>query len=583
MAVDVNLVFLTVDAAVSARRKVRPQQGWRCAGFDDPLLDGPVSRRLAVVDIDPVSGLVAPGARFVPPKRSQKYATFDTNDRQAMMQVSVFTTVMRVIDLFESEEALGRRLTWAFPGEQLLIVPRAGEWANAFYDRDSRSLQFFYFTPDADTDKPVAARRVIYTALSPDIVSHEAGHAVLDAIAPDLYDAITPQALAMHEAIADLVAVFFTFEIGDLRNSVLKEAGGDLANAREFGWIAEEFGSELSQHGADQYLRSLFSEAHIDSSRKDKNFLASDEPHDLSVVLSAAIFQVLITEHRAIRAERAKETGKSEFSVSGYALYVAAEKVRRILFRALDYLPPGDASFADLGRAMIAADKASFPDAEDGRIRVNLAAELERRGIVPDADDLEPMPVLRRNPFDGCDMDALIASDWVAYQLVGANRDAFCVPADASFEVRPRLRVQKACGAGDKKTVIEELILKISWTDTEPFRNRRGLPTRRRLLRGTTVVIDLASGAIRLRLSNNPACLRGGETAEKALAQSRSRYLTGLLDQGLLTPVNPSDAPAVRRLGLIPAEETAGALRVKGLGRMLHLHRHAGPVREDPS
>lgn len=32
------------------------------------------------------------------------------------------------------------------------------------------------------------------------------------------------------------------------------------------------------------------------------------------------------------------------------------------VFRALDYLPPGDISFADYGRAIIAADQAIYPD-----------------------------------------------------------------------------------------------------------------------------------------------------------------------------------------------------------------------------
>jgi hypothetical protein len=570
---DVELVFLTVDGAVSSRADVRTEQAWPLKNFDEPLLDGPVSRRVAVVDLDPQTGLVAPGARLER-KAKQKYARFATKgDRQALIQVSVFTTVMRVLKLFESKEALGRPLSWAFPGEQLLVVPRAGEWANAFYDRESRSLQFFFFTPAADMAKPAKDRRVIYTALSPDIVAHEAGHAVLDAIAPDLYDAITPQALAMHEAIADLVAVFFTFEIHDLRLHVLKQAKGDLAAAREFGWIAEEFGTELAENG-DQYLRSLLSETHINAERKDGDYLKSDEPHDLSVVLSACVFRTLILEHRRERAEIAKEEGIEEFSASGKALYTAGQKVRRILFRGLDYLPPGDASFADLGRAMVAADVAAYPEAKYATIRNDLCDEMVRRGIAKSSADFAPMPPLKRSPFEGLDLDTLVSSDWVAYQLITENRDAFCVPDEVSFEVRPRLQVTKAYRRENEDIDIEEIILKISWTDTEPFRNKRGLPTKKRLRRGTTVVIDAKSGAVRLRLTNNPACSPSGPDAEKALVKSRSLYLLSLMDEGLLVPVNAEDVPAVRRLGLIPAEETAGALRVKGLGRMLHLHSH---------
>src|SRR6185295_18081466 len=111
-----------------------------------------------------------------------------------VLSVSVFGTVHKVISLFEEPDTLGRRIDWAFDGPQLLVVPRAGDTANAFYERYSRSLQFFH------VDRPGVGR--VYTAASQDIVAHETGHAVLDAIAPDLYDAVTPQSLAMHEAIA---------------------------------------------------------------------------------------------------------------------------------------------------------------------------------------------------------------------------------------------------------------------------------------------------------------------------------------------------------------------------------------------
>lgn len=577
---DVDLVFITVDKTVLARRKgVRKTQKWRRNDWQEPLLDGPVGRRVAVVDIDPKTGALAPGAVFERPAKGR--AHFDTDASElALMQVSVFTTVLRVLDLFEEAEALGRRVKWAFSGEQLLVVPRAGEWANAFYDRESRSLQFFFFTPDADADLPKKKRRTIYTSLSPDIVAHEAGHAVLDAIAPDLYDAVTPQALAMHEAIADLIAAFFTFEINHLREQVMKATGGDLAKANELGWIAEEFGSELESGGA-HYLRSLYTSAHLDQKRGGEDFISSVEPHDLSVVLSGAIFQVLIDECHLQRTKIAKAEKKTEFSASGKALYKAASFVRRMLFRGLDYLPPGDASFADLGRAMVAADAAGFPDPKDERLRQALRKEFKKRGVIAEESELDAMATLSPDPFADIDIDALVASDWVAYQFVDKNAAAFCLPKDASFEVRPRLETEKSYYRQGKNEVEREIILKVSWTEAEDYRNRRGLPSQRRLRRGTTFVIDPGAKRIKLRLSSTPRARPNGAEAEVALARSRDLFIDTLVEEGVLAPVEGADAHAVRRLGLVPAEAVAGALRIRGLGRTLHLRTPEGPPQSD--
>ena len=126
------------------------------------------------------------------------------------MKVSVFGTVLKTMRLFERDDTLGRQLSWSFNAPQLLVVPRAGEWTNAYYERDSHSLQFFYFPsvrPPYET---------VYTSLSHDIVAHETGHAILDGIAPDLYNAVTPQSLALHEAVADLTALMMAFKSPNL-------------------------------------------------------------------------------------------------------------------------------------------------------------------------------------------------------------------------------------------------------------------------------------------------------------------------------------------------------------------------------
>ena len=77
---------------------------------------------------------------------------------------------------------LGRRITWAFEGNRLIVLPHAGFGENAYYDRASKSLQFYYFNGPNGT---------VYTCLSSDIVNHEFGHAVLDGLQPYYYESVT--------------------------------------------------------------------------------------------------------------------------------------------------------------------------------------------------------------------------------------------------------------------------------------------------------------------------------------------------------------------------------------------------------
>src|SRR5687768_14576923 len=182
---------------------------------EDHFLDGPITPRVAVVDLDPSTEELVPGAVFQLPTRNQKLGRYDVDRDDVMsstfIQVSVFATVYRTMYLFEQPKVLGRKVRWGFDAAQLLVVPRAGWMENAFYERRSHSLQFFSFEADG---------KVIHTALSRDIVAHETAHAVIDGIVPDLYDALDAQSLALHEGIADLTAMLMAITSSRLRKDI---------------------------------------------------------------------------------------------------------------------------------------------------------------------------------------------------------------------------------------------------------------------------------------------------------------------------------------------------------------------------
>ncbi|TIM05505.1 hypothetical protein [Mesorhizobium sp.] len=546
-------------------------QGWEYPAAE-PLLDGPVSRRVAVIDLDPDTGAVTPGAHFVPPKgRAQgRYEVKSELDFDAanFKQVSVFTAVMKMMSIFETPDVLGRNLRWAFDGEQLLIVPRAGKMANAFYHRDSRSLQFFF------VDDPNKPGKLVYTCLSPDIVAHETTHAILDGIAPDLYNATSPQSLAMHEAIADLGAVMLAVRTDRLLRQVMLDTGGDIRKAKAFNRIAQQFGEAL--YGEGRPLRDLFNEA----SMRDPGDLDLNEPHDLSMVLTGALYALLVAEYEEIRQEdyeekleqeksRRKQAGlpaltKKEkegirFSVSGFALFKASEKFKRIAFRALDYLPPGEVSFADYGRAMVAADIYSNPD--DPEPREFIRKEFESRGMVEDARKLEPVEPDFDLPAD-LDLEQLARSDWAAYQFAEVWRERLMIPESVPFEVRPRLDVtRKTWRKHGEPAMTRALLFKVAWQAAQEFQSGDFF-SEVAVTRGTTLAIDWETRKVRTLLSTSPDHPSQRDASTARNNAMRETFLAASIAEGSLEIGSPN------------VQIQNDTLRVRAMGQMLHMMGH---------
>jgi hypothetical protein len=152
--------------------------------------------------------------------------------------------VQRALDFFESGFALGRRIPWGFDGNRLILVPHAGPGENAYYDRQSHSLQFYYF------DRPEGR---VYTSLSTDIVNHEFGHAVLDGIRPHFIEGVLPETAAFHEFIGDLTAILITLRNTAFRKRLVAETEGDLSKDSTLSNLAEQFGRTVQDK---PYLRS---------------------------------------------------------------------------------------------------------------------------------------------------------------------------------------------------------------------------------------------------------------------------------------------------------------------------------------
>lgn len=582
-----RIPVIVKDPVVSNYRNVSPTE---LITIDEGVfLDGPVSPRVAVLDFEPGVGSLSEPARYLAPTGSRTLGRYeipiplgalDAEVHVVAAAVSVFGVVHKTMIMFEEEDALGRKVDWAFDAPQLLVVPRAGEMPNAFYERESHSLQFFFFDHEGPTGK---AR--IFTSHSQDIVAHETAHALLDGVAPDLYDAISPQALAIHEAVADLAALVVSLRCRQLTRKVLENVNGDLGNSNVFSGLAEQFGMAI--HPSRNYLRNLNDDATIGGNAP----VATEDPHDLSRVLSGAFYRMFLTTYDGLRQSTegghpdrnslvsAPEAAYVEQVALGQqsdsqpgrnrapslhenekALFVAADRLKRTLLRGLDYLPPGDVNFADLARAVVAADEASHPDS--GTIRTWLIDEFVRRGVAQSAADLEVETNIEHMAIAHLDVEELIASDFAAYAFAQANTDLLRIPNSTPFEVRPRLDVTKLYWHRSGKRRVREVLLKVTWSIIEDSHTGGALPSRRRCRAGTTLAIGLDRDIPYIRAlittRREASDLTATDELLKKLVASEELNVTAIPSS--LNPLS----------GAIVAEIGSDVLRVRGLARSLH-------------
>jgi hypothetical protein len=342
-----------------------------------------------------------------------------------------------------------------------------------------------------------------------------------------------------------------------LRRTVLDQTGGSIANPTAFSSIAEEFGAGRQASGQLRPLRALLNE-----NRLPKSGGARWAPHELSEILSGALYSVMVRMHE----KRKKDNpGWS----TGKALFVASEQFKRMVLRALDYLPPGEISFADYGRAITAADEAFHPTFGDERTWI--AKEFERREIVQSASELEvrldadQVAALNRVLSD-TDLPRLVNSDWAAYTFANTHRELLGIPDGLALWVRPRLDVTKQYWLGKDNTKnVRECIFKVSWDTEEKNPATRGLPEKRQITVGMTLAIDWEKRTVRTLLTSDSADHRGSADRDAMLLQLHS--------DGLLRIGEEAIGPDGKPMRSVPLAEVSGnLLRVRRSARMLHIH-----------
>ena len=106
----------------------------------------------------------------------------------------------------------GKLKGWGGSSPKLLtLTPNGGVQLNAGYTQ--AGLDFYEFTTGTKTT---------FSGASTDVVAHEAGHAFLDLLRPDLWFTTFPETNAFHEAFGDCIAIVTALSDKDTRELLLK-------------------------------------------------------------------------------------------------------------------------------------------------------------------------------------------------------------------------------------------------------------------------------------------------------------------------------------------------------------------------
>lgn len=253
--------------------------------------------------------------------------------------------------------------TWQ-RGRALDVLLDAGVDLNAYYDR--RTLSFFHDQVGSET---------VYSGESPDIVCHELGHAVLDAVRPELWAAASDEAAAFHESFGDISAILSGLQIPAFRAEILKETDGNLYRNSRLSRIGEQLGWALNQRRPDQASPDALRNASNSFFYTDSIMLPpsgpdsqlTSQPHSFSRVFTGGFFDALSGMFSILAGAPTEDN-----------LLQASDDAARLIVDAVLAAPVVPDYFSQVAAHMIEADSTRFA----GKYREVIKSAFVRRGIL---------------------------------------------------------------------------------------------------------------------------------------------------------------------------------------------------------
>jgi len=421
--------------------------------WEDSLAKGPVNDYLEVVDYDPASACFYQPVDLDDPMLLAQHGLPPSDGNPQFHQQMVFAVAMKTIRTFE--RALGRMVLWMREPprrtagaegppryrdyiKRLRIYPHAMREANAYYSPQKAALLFGYFRGKPARDGTGGGW--IFTCLSQDIVAHETAHAILHGMWPRSIESCNADALAFHEAFADIIALFQHFTVAAVVRHEMRKSGGAMRSVSLLNGLAQQFGRGTGREGPLRFALQMVEDEEKELAANgrlnpDRNARIT-QPHKRGQILVAAVFDVFVTIFEQRTDDLFRLAGRRRGDTANMSVELierlvveaqkAADHVLRMCIRGLDYLPPVDVTFGEYLRAILTADADLVP-VDRRHYRVAFAEAFRKRGVT----------------VRGCDfvtVDTLLWEEPAPFANAGRPSGGETRSADTSFaEVLPRL------------------------------------------------------------------------------------------------------------------------------------------------
>jgi hypothetical protein len=237
---------------------------------------------------------------------------------------------------------------WATPDKKLRVHLDKGVDLNAYYRRSTGTLEFFHTTVGGKT---------VFSGESPNVLCHELGHAVLDAIRPQLFHVASVEAAAFHESFGDISAILCALQLKSVVQAVIDETGGRIYHSTFLSRVAEELGWAIRQIRPQNVEPDCLRNAVNAFFYRDPMTLPttapatslSSAPHSFSRIFTAAFFDALAG---MILIENAQPTVQSIQKVSRNA--------GQLLIDAIGNAPVVPNYFSQVAAQIVIADETRY-------------------------------------------------------------------------------------------------------------------------------------------------------------------------------------------------------------------------------